>query len=512
MDTENTISTSDIVELVKRHSPLHKVNIKYGYIIFGLSILFIIIRTTSIWFYQREWRKSGRSTSLLKITSFPLPLTISLIALIVAFLMIIKPHYEKISVSIKRLGRLAYALIPLDIFLTAQPSWISIDNYLNTIQLHKWISRFIIFLIFIHSIGFFIYYINVNKFNKVFKILNLIGVLVFFDSIIMALFWKKIRDLNYRFFYINHNIFVFLLVVLIYFHARPGVTFFFIINIILLSANIIKKYLNAKDITMTEIIENPGSDLRIVKFPKTLLPENYLPGCHIRIGFSKWSPYFILFASHPYTVATTFENRDLLSSLIIKKSNFKLEPFETYSIQSNFKSSLSENFFNTVNNLSIVCGGSGISFGLGLFEYFKRCIIADGRDIKLKFIWITKNEEDTFILDELNIQGCDVFISNRTTDALTESDDDINNDNNIPLTELSNNSDYSLNSYEQKFTNTVILGKRPNLKVILAKNSSKTIDYANKWVVSCGPATLNADCEEIAKSQKCRFFSEEYSF
>lgn len=511
MDVGETLSTSDVVELVKRHSPLHKVNIKYGYIIFGLSILFILIRTGSIWFYQRAWRRSGRSTSLLKITSFPLPLTISLIALMVALLMIIKPHYEKITVSIKRLGRLSYALIPLDIFLAAHPAWISIDNYLNTIQLHKWISRLIIFLILVHSIGFLVYYIDVGKFNKVFKVVNLIGVLVFFDSIIMALFWKKVRDFNYRFFYINHNIFVFLLVVLIYFHARPGVSFFFIINIILLSANIIRRYLHAKDITMTEIIENPGSDLRIVKFPKTLLPENYLPGCHIRIGFSKWSPLFVLLASHPYTVATTFENRDLLSSLIIKKTKFKLEPFETYSIQTNFKSSLSENFFNTVNNLTIVCGGSGISLGLGLFEYFKRSIIADGRDIKLKFIWITRHEEDTFILDELNIQGCDVFISNRTTDTLTTDDDPIDN-NDIPLTELSNNSEDSLNSYEQKFTNTVILGKSPNLKAIIAKNSSRTFDYANKWVVACGPVSLNADCQEIAKEQKCRFFSEEYSF
>lgn len=263
---------------------------------------------------------------------------------------------------------------------------------------------------------------------------------------------------------------------------------------------------------MSETIENPGSDYIIIKFPKTLLPENYLPGSHVRIGYSKWSPFFLMFPSHPYTVATTYEDRNLLSSLVVKKTKFIIEPFETYSIQPIFKSSLSENFFKTADNINIVCGGSGISLGLGIFEYFKRLIVAEGKDIKIEFIWITRNEEDLFILKELNIQGVNVFISKRETDSLTVIQDEFSLNSDIPLQDLSNASSDSFTVDEQKFENIAVVGKKPDLNTQLRKNLDKTIDYANKWILACGPPSLIADCEKIATQEKCRFFSEEYSF
>lgn len=508
MSSEETSPFGEVVELVKRHGALHTVNVKYGYIIFGLSVLFILVRTFALQYYQREWQRSGRSTTMLRLTSLPLPLSVLLIVLTVAILVSIKPHLEKVTVLVKRMGRLAYALLPLDIFLAAQPAWFSVDNYLNTIQLHKWISRFIVLLGIIHSIGFLIWYVHVGTVGKVFRPVNLIGFLIFIFANIMMVFWKPIRNFNYTLFYLYHNFFMLAFVVLIYFHSRPGVGLYFCVNAALLIAQAVRKYTSARDITMSEIIENPGSSLEIVKFPKSLLPESYLPGCHVRIGYSKWTPFFILLPSHPYTVATAFENRDLLASLVIKKTKFKLEPFETYSIQPFFESSLSQNFFNTANNVSIVCGGSGISFGMGIFEYFKRCIVSGGRDIKLKFVWITKDEEDIFILQDLNVQGVDVFITNTGGYDL----DTIQESNDIPLTEIPNDSQDSLATLDHKFSNTVVVGIRPNLETLLQKNISKTIDYANKWVISCGPPSLNAECSRIATKQKCRFFSEEYAF
>lgn len=516
METENISLVEKSLELVKRHGGLHKVNIKYGYILFGLSILFITIRGTAIWYYQRGWKKSGRSTTNLRLSHVPLPITISLLTLTVAILLGIKPHLEKTTVVIKRLGRLSYALLPLDIFLAAKPAWFPMDNYLNTIPLHKWISRLIVLLAIIHSISFLVHWGNAGTMTKMFRVKNFLGVIIFIFANVMMIFWKPIRDFNYKLFYIYHNFFVILMIFLTYFHARPGVSFYFLINIVLLVAGITRKYMFAKDITLTEIIDNPGSDLKIVKFPKSLLPENYLPAGHVRIGYSKWSPFFALLPSHPYTVVSIFENRNLSASLVIKKSKFDLEPFETYSIQSLYKSSLSENFFNSADNVNIVCGGSGISFGLGIFEYFKRCIIADGRDIRLKIIWITKHEEDLFILQELNIEGVEVFITNSDDNEFDSADgfneNDNTDENDIPLSALSNASQDSLASLDHKFTNVVRVGRRPNLEVILNKNLSKTIDYANKWILACGPKSLNDDCGLIASKQKCRFFSEEYSF
>lgn len=508
MTDEKTTLFADAVELMKRHGALHTVNIKYGYIIFGLSALFILVRTLSIWYYQRAWKRSGRSTTVLRVTSLPLPLSISLIVLTVAILVAVKPHLEKITVVVKRLGRLAYALIPLDIFLAAQPAWFSVDNYLNTIQMHKWVSRVIVLLGMFHSIGFLAYYVSMGTVGNLFRPVNFLGFLMFIFANIMFVFWKPIRNLNYTLFYLYHNFFMLALVVMIYFHARPGVGLYFFFNAMLLVAQAVRKYTRARDVTLTEIIENPGSNLLIVKFPKSLLPESYLPGCHVRIGYSKWTPFFTILPSHPYTVATSFENRDLLASLVIKKTKFKLEPFETYSIQPSFESSLSQNFFDTADNVNIVCGGSGISLGLVIFEYLKRSIISGGREIKLKFVWITKDEEDVFILQELNVQGVDVFITNNTSYEL----DSIQESAGIPLTELSNDSHDSLVTIDHKFSNTVVVGKRPDLEKLLQNNLSKTIDYANKWIISCGPPSLIEECSKISTKQKCRFFSEEYAF
>lgn len=499
--------------LEKRHGSTHFVNVKYGYILLGLSILFVAARTSALWYYRRSWSRSGRSTTNLRLVSVPRIIVILTMMLIVAILLSINPHFEKITVEFKRLGRLSFALVPLNIFLASEPAWFSLDNYLNTIQLHKWISRIVLVLAILHSFSFIIFYISGSNVKKIFKIANALGFVTFILSCIMMMFWKPIRNLNYRIFYLYHNVFLIAFLVLIQFHARPGVGFLNLINGGLLIAQFGKKYYYAKDITMTEIIEQPGSDYLIVKFPKSILPEQFLPASHVRIGLSKWSPAFLFTPSHPYTISTTYEDKNLLSSLIIKKTKFQLEPFETYSIQPNFRSSLDFNFFNTAENVCIVCGGAGISLGLGLFEYFKRCIVVDGRDIKLKFIWITRNEEDLYVLKELNVTGVEIFITNggevEDDYAIETAPDDI--DSGIPLTELENDSD-SVNTYEHKFENIAVLGKRPNLEKMLAKTLSKTIDYANKWIVACGPSSLISDCKQISEQKKCQFFSEEYSF
>lgn len=499
-------------ELVKRHGSTHFVNIKYGYILLGFSFLFITVRTLALWNYQCGWRRSGRSTTGLRLVSIPRIITLLLIVLTVAILIVVKPHFENISVLFKRLGRLACALVPLNIFLASEPAWFSVDNYLNTIQLHKWISRIILVLAFIHSVLFIIFYLVTNRRENIFKFQNALGVIAFILSCIMLVFWKPIRDFNFRIFYLYHNIFLIAFIVLLQFHARPGVGFLNVINAALLIAQFGKKYYYAKDITMTEIIEKPGSDYLIVKFPKSLLPEQYLPACHIRLGATKWSLSFLFTPSHPYTVSNTYEDKNLLSSLIIKKTRFELQPFETYAIQPNFKSSLNPNFFTTAENVCIVCGGSGISLGVGIFEYFKRCITVDSRDIKLKFIWITKREEDLYLLKELNVTGVDVFVTSdyETRDCTGEN---VHNDgeNGIPLTELGDDLD-SITGSEHKFENIAVLGKRPDIYNILEKALSKTIDYANKWIVACGPPSLISDCQDISYEKKCQFFSEEYSF
>lgn len=507
MGSESIDKLTETVELIKRHGALHLANIKYGYFVLGTSLLYIGFRYFTLWYYHKLWSETGRSTTNLRLVNMPWQLGISLLVLVVSILILVEPHYDHIATHIRRMGRISYALVPLDLFLAARPAWIPMDNYLNTIRLHKWVSRLIVILAIVHGVGFLFWYNAQGTPEKIIKVSNIYGIVVLITSCIIFCFWKPARNFNYSLFYVIHNIFLLSFVILIALHSKPGVSPIFFINIILLFVQIVKKYGSAKDVTFTEIIEHPNSQFKIVKFPKKLLPENYLPGCHIRVGYGIWHPFFLLLPSHPYTVATTYEDRDMMSSLIIKETRYQIIPFETYSIQLDFKSSLPQQFFETAENVTIVCGGSGISFGMGIFEFFKMQINRNGKDIKIKFIWITKSENDLYILNHFNIKGAEVFITN------SDSFDNIQNLDNTDV-ELDTLTDPFADPGKGRTSvnNAVAVGFRPNLEELITPHLNETIDYSNKWIISCGPESLNKDCQKLALKTKCRFFSENYTF
>lgn len=495
-------------QLVKRHGALHLANIKFGYMVLAVSVGYLCLRYLSLAIYDKSWSASRRSTTNARWVKLPNWVIVGLFCIMVIFMSLIDTHFDHITTHIRRLGRISYALVPLDLILAARPAYIPLDNYLDTMYLHKWISRLIVFLGIIHSIGFLIWYQDQGKLKKVLKWENMLGVVAFIGCCIMLAFLKPLRNFYYKLFYICHTIFIISFIGLITWHARPGITDITMINVCLLFGHYFLKYLTSRDITFSEIIEHPTSDLKIIKFPKQILPDDYLPGSHLRIGSSKWSPFFLILPSHPYTIATNYNNRDNLASLIVKDTRFQIIPFDTYSMQSYFKSSLSHNFFETAENITIVCGGSGISLGVGVYDFFRNKILSSADEIHLKLIWITKSESDLFILKELGVVGIEVFVTNSDSDNF---DDVPVNNNGIELDTLVNPFKHPDDSPSISSINAVSVGSRPNLKELITPHLNLTIDYANKWIISCGPSSLNKSCEQLATKSKCQFFSEEYS-
>lgn len=503
--------------LVARHGALHEANVKFGYIVLVLSVGFLFSRYLGLVLADRLWRTSGRATAGSFWSRIPRWSTVIAIGCVTGVLCLVDPHWDHVATVIRRLGRISYALVPLDIVLAARPAYIPLDNYLDTMYLHKWVSRIIVALGVAHGVGFFVWYQNRGELHKVLKTANLLGVVAFGGCCIMLVFWKPVRNLYYRLFYLCHTLFVVGFVGLITWHARPGITDITMVALILLFGHYFLKYLTARDITFSEIVEHPGSSLRIVKFPKQILPEGYLPGTHLRVGASKWSPAFVLFPSHPYTVATNYAQRENLASLVIKATRFQIAAFETYSLQPFFKSSLSDNFFNTAENVAIVCGGSGISLGLSVYDYLKSKQITNP-DIHVKLIWLTRSEADVYVLNELGVTGVEVYVTNTDSDAdfitattASAATEEIELEAmgvEQPIDPFKHPDDPPATS---STFNTVTLGTRPILKDIVVPHLNLTIDYGNKWVVACGPQPLIKACKTVATDAKCLFFSEEYS-
>ncbi|GMG25782.1 unnamed protein product [Ambrosiozyma monospora] len=333
-------------------------------------------------------------------------------------------------------------------------------------------------------------------------------------------------------------------------------------------------------IMISDVVQKENSDLVVVRISKSVFNNRdgsttggFLPGSHLRLGYQFKDWKFWALPSHPYSIASNYEDRSSQVELVVKKTRFQIVAGFEYSIHPHLPSALPLEFFQTVENISIVCGGSGLGFGLPIFNYFKEKMIKEGRDIKLNFIWITRNEGDLYLLNELAIHGVTVYVTNgndfgqdQTQDQSEHQQrsslgqhqdqgnspfDDIelsslppNNTNNInnndqempndpppytefakpttslsPLPHESNSEQRDIDSVLSQeldttsFENKIIRNVgRPNLSELLAEHSVKTIDYANKWVVSCGPRSLNCDCQKIAESElKCRYFTEDYA-
>jgi NAD(P)H-flavin reductase len=497
----------EIPPLVARHGVHHTINIKYGYIVIALSIVYIGSHLLVKHFYFKSWNDSGHPNSRLKrILSLPLWISVVATVLIVICLSVFNIHQfsENYPIVLKRLGRIAYSLIPLTIYLALRPAAITnyqIGYYLETINFHKWVSRTIILCAATHGIGFLVKWTMENTLAKLLILENLYGVSIAILLVVLSIVSiRYFRRSQYQLFYIVHNASVWLMTLIIAFHARPGVSFITFVALMILAVQLFERFGRSFAVSGLQIEQPEGSTLQVITMTRPDNFPHYLPGSHIRINFRGKDLRSWMLPTHPYTIASISDkNVDSLRLIIRQTSNFHLDTISEYSLTGPFPS-LPNHFFATAKQVNIICGGSGISFGLPLFEYFK----AHG-STSVKLVWCIRNRNDCKILKDFAILGVHIYITEKVSSEGSLFDIEqqhglLNNtEENEPSVEMTD-----LTKSENKF----IFQGRPNLDEAFSDIGQS--ETSHTWAIACGPRGLIRSTKDWAQKRNIQFYSEIY--
>lgn len=504
------------MELLPRHGSHHFANVKYGYVILAVSILYILYLWAVRQAYHRKWSQSGRSTSFARITKIPLTVKIVTWIGFTILLCFWNPHMDEFTIHIKRFGRFAYALLPLNIFLSIKPSPLPYNNYLELTLLHKWLSRLIIVCGLAHGIGFLIRWGMLGELFKSVRLWNFLGLVSFvLFSILFIVSIRPIRNRIYSLFYCYHIAVAWLTLPLITLHARPGVLLYTAICSALLVWQIFTRIRHSRAVVVKSVKLPESSGLMVIKLPRECLPKVFYPGSHLRLSRKISHVFSWIYPSHPYTIVSSASESNSVS-LVVRKTAFPIIINKEYSLMGPFQS-LSLNFFQTAENLCILCGGSGISLGIPIYNHFKHINRHSGTVVKL--LWVTKNGSDLYVLEDLKVSGIEVYLTQDERGDSSKSggdadfeqfllgDDELRHDD---LDENLSDEDVFIHS-DTREDNIIHYGSRPNLRNAFGKTLSSTPDNANKWVVACGPNSLIKDGRKFAKDMKVQFFQEVYS-
>lgn len=492
---------SNIIDVVKRHGNTHFANVKIGHFFFFLTLCNVFGIYLFHKIYLSRWLKSGRSTTSRRLVSTPNFVKLAIWCVVILGLSFYKFKAAHLNVFMKRLGRFAYLLLPLDIFFAFKPNPLPNVYYLEFIFLHKWISRLIVLMSFIHGLMFTIRWAQGHEFFKFFRLLNFLGVIAFLGFFVITIVsLKPLRRRFYKVFFTTHLILAWISPILIQFHARPGVTIYTFIIVILFIAQIITKIWKSEN-TKIEIKTSAGSYLQLITIPNNF--GYFLPAAHLRISnYSKQNILTYILPTHPFTISSLPGESSV--KLIVKKTSLTLTSNTQYSISEPYPS-LHSNFFKTAENVLLVAGGSGISYALGLYQS-----LASNNFTNMTLIWILRSKSDLWILDHFPIRKIDIYITSeaqKTDDDYAEAEqllDDLGNDE-LELQDIDPFNDS--NEADNVPIKTMKFG-RPNLN--LYAGCVNQFDKANNWVISCGTRSLNKDCSEWASSLKVRFHSEIY--
>lgn len=496
----------------------HTANIKYGYIVFGVSMVHIIGILVCKSVFKLRWTTSTKGVGLVKSPLFITIIAWSLILIGLGVFHIQLP--ENYDTSIKRFGRMSYALLPFDIFLVLRPNNFGL-RYLELIDLHKWMSRVIIAGAIIHGMGYLIKWILEGALlTKLFKLWNFLGIVVFMLNLILIIIsLRYFRRRVYQYFYVVHNITVWLFVGLICLHARPGVGKYAIVCAGLLGLQIFERYAKSHSISNLKVIPYEGSNLVVVRIQRGLKIPDWPSGSHIRLTYPLTNYRSWIFPTHPYTIAS-LESDEMLDLIISKSNRFILQPQMSYSWTGPF-TSFSKELLQTIDNVNIICGGSGISFALPIFENLKQ------KASHVKLIWCVRSKNDLHVLRTLNFnEEIIIHITGNLQDSapntIFDEEDygllDYDNNENFELESLpssetpsstvNDDSSSSLDPRHKTGSKFILLQGRPEFGT--AFESLVQINGSNKWIIACGPRSLVNSAQEWANDNKVNFVSEIY--
>ncbi|QLL34290.1 hypothetical protein HG536_0G01490 [Torulaspora globosa] len=523
--------------LWKRHGETHYANIQYGYYVLGISALyFIFLMVMRKVLPSRPATSSDSKFKKIIYGLYSIDPAINLCILLVLFLTPFYGHYSlahQTSVYIKRLGRLSYVLLTLNLILNLRPNWLLYRDYTYTdfIPLHKWLSRIIVLIAMVHGILFLIYWGVKDErsvLSELKKAKNFVGLIVMIEAGLLLLFsLGPARRLNYNLFFATHNIFTLSLIFLTAIHARPGVGVPYLgINIFILAVHLISKTVFARSTDLLgKYTDYRNTNLVAVQLPRAALADAFEPGCHIRISpFRRINPLYWLLPSHPFTVASM--PSDSTVDLIIAENkhprSFKLEMGARYTIINNYNPAIPRLCLSSATRVSIVCGGSGISFGLPLYRYFKELHPVD----YLHFVWLTRDRYQLKVLEDLlkesSFDGSadfHIFIT-RDLDSMEQEQQE---QDDIDL-------EFELESFtpEQLDENGAVVGdtassmgtKIKAASVNLGRRINWAVDLSNfvdasvtdtTWLLTCGPITLIDAGRQYAAGNGINFASEIYA-
>ncbi|SCU86768.1 LAFA_0E02938g1_1 [Lachancea sp. 'fantastica'] len=345
----------------------------------------------------------------------------------------------------KRLGRVAVALMPPLLFLTLRPSPLPHTLYLSLLPIHKWISRIVVLLSFLHTVLYASYFWKHHAFlAKVSKPANMWGVLaMLLFVLIAATSVSQIRRYNFQVFYCAHYLATWLTVVLIHYHARPSIPYYTVMNCSLLIGQIAYRAFHTRRAVIC--VNEVSPNLMLIDFPAPELSNRPLmPSAHIRMtSYHKKSPLRRILQQfvplqHPYTIASLPNDNNV--KLIVRPGKFQLRNNSPYLVTGPFEPKLDflsksksmklgeRNFsfqnqspallasplhYNTdIRRALIITGGSAISFGLPLL----RVLNFNGVTVRLK--WVTRDYRDLELLKYFknNFEGLEIYITGGETD------------------------------------------------------------------------------------------------
>ncbi|ODV95744.1 hypothetical protein PACTADRAFT_30325, partial [Pachysolen tannophilus NRRL Y-2460] len=392
---------------------------KYGALTLFVTLIVVLLLPVYKYLNNKvlynQFSKIARRIKINALRYNIIVLNLSVIKLIIFWTLILgiltfaELHQDLLFLA-KRLGRVSTACLPTILFLSLRPSPLPNMLYLALLPIHKWLSRIIVLQGLAHTIIYLLYFNFKNTWSKAYKIENIYGIIALLGFLIIAFTSLPIvRRLNYKVFYINHYIFTWIIVICLFFHARPGIPYITTLNVAILIYQIIYRIRNTKK-TKVDVI-NISSHLTLILIPNSAISQKSgAPGSHLRIidhdpskKFQNIIKNYLIPMQHPYTITTL--PVDSVQKLIVRNSNFRFDKNKIYYVTGAFLPHLDFLTPRRKGNAKsllykvkckrclIVVGGSAISFALPILRVlnYNGCIV--------KIVWVARDIEDLKILN-----------------------------------------------------------------------------------------------------------------
>lgn len=351
---------------------------------------------------------------------WPVSLTMVLWTVGLAYVLFKDTHHD-LTFLVKRLGRIAVALMPPLYFLTLRPTPLPYTFYLQLLPFHKWLSRVTVVLSVLHGLVYWYIYLQTNKTKKLYKLANVSGIVAGVGFVALGLTsLPRFRRAFYSAFYTIHYTLAWICMVLVACHASPPAYSYMAGCAAILVFQIIFRLHKTGHTRLP--VQFISDSLYMVSIPFKQLPPNlrqsFTPGAHVRISSPIYDPRTWLRSSHPYTVAS-LPHEDHLK-LVIRKTQYPIKLRQVYSVYGPFNS-LPNDFMNLarsgqITRALLVMGGSGIAFGAPVFRFLKTM------GVRVKLLWAIKDIREISVLTQLgladDLPDIEIYISPRRVTSL----------------------------------------------------------------------------------------------